>query len=67
MVANSTMDGESTGLVKDYVNGLLSYVPFHYPHGLAREGHRFLVTECDRIFLAEYQSTSLQYQNISRS
>ncbi|KIJ67400.1 hypothetical protein HYDPIDRAFT_173943 [Hydnomerulius pinastri MD-312] len=51
MVASSTMDAESVGLVKDYVNELLVY----------------LVNERDRLFLAEYQSSSLQYQNISRS
>lgn len=70
MVASSTMDAESIGLVKDYVNELLSYVfAFHclVSHRLAHEGYSFLVTERDRLFLAEYQSASLQYQNISRS
>lgn len=64
------MDAESIGLVKDYVNELLSYVPaFHrlVPHKLAHDGRSFLVTERDRLFLTEYQSASLQYQNISRS
>ncbi|KAF8130690.1 MRG-domain-containing protein [Boletus edulis] len=51
MVVSSTMDAESIGLVKDYVNELLSFV----------------VAERDRLFLSEYQSASLQYQNISRS
>ncbi|KAF9242805.1 MRG-domain-containing protein [Melanogaster broomeanus] len=51
MVASSTMDAESVGLVRDYVNELLL----------------FLVNERDRMFLTEYQSSSLQYQNISRS
>lgn len=51
MVASSTMDGESVGLVKDYVNELLV----------------FLVDERSRFFLTEYESSSLQYQNISRS
>lgn len=51
MVACSTMDGESVGLVKDYVNELLV----------------FLVDERSRFFLTEYESSSLQYQNISRS
>ncbi|KAF8840444.1 MRG-domain-containing protein [Paxillus ammoniavirescens] len=51
MVASSTMDAESVGLVRDYVNELLS----------------FLVNERERLFLTEYQSASLQYQNISRS
>jgi len=37
------------------------------PHRLAQKEHRFLVTERDRLFLPEYQSASLQYQNISRS
>ncbi|KIK91556.1 hypothetical protein PAXRUDRAFT_830744 [Paxillus rubicundulus Ve08.2h10] len=51
MVASSTMDAESVGLVRDYVNELLL----------------FLVNERERLFLTEYQSASLQYQNISRS
>ncbi|KAL4065593.1 MRG-domain-containing protein [Scleroderma yunnanense] len=51
MVGSSTMDAESVGLVKDYVNELLS----------------FLVHERSRFFLTEYESSSLQYQNISRS
>ncbi|KAF8452049.1 MRG domain-containing protein [Boletus edulis BED1] len=45
MVVSSTMDAESIGLVKDYVNELLS----------------FLVAVRDRLFLSEYQSASLQY------
>lgn len=70
MVAGSTMDAESIGLVKDYVNELLWYVPAFLRlvlHELADDGHSFLVTERDRLFLTEYQSASLQYQNISRS
>ncbi|KAI6021027.1 MRG-domain-containing protein [Pisolithus marmoratus] len=51
MVASSTMDAESVSLVKDYVNELLV----------------FLVSERGRFFLTEYESSSLQYQNISRS
>lgn len=70
MVAGSTMDAESIGLVKDYVNELLSYVP-GFPrlvsYRLAHDERRFLVSERDRLFLTEYQSASLQYQNISRS
>ncbi|KII84721.1 hypothetical protein PLICRDRAFT_57249 [Plicaturopsis crispa FD-325 SS-3] len=51
MVASSTMDSESVGLVRDYVNELLL----------------FMVKEKDRIFQPVYDSASLQYQNISRS
>ncbi|KDQ52551.1 hypothetical protein JAAARDRAFT_61857 [Jaapia argillacea MUCL 33604] len=51
MVATSTMDPESVGIVRDYVNELL----------------QFMVKERSRIFQAEYESSSLQYQNISRS
>ncbi|KAG1750642.1 MRG-domain-containing protein [Suillus paluster] len=51
MVASSTMDAESVGLVRDYVNELLT----------------FMVNERSRLFLTEYESSSLQYQNISRS
>ncbi|KAG2751344.1 MRG-domain-containing protein [Suillus brevipes Sb2] len=51
MVASSTMDAESVGLVRDYVNELLT----------------FMMNERSRLFLIEYQSSSLQYQNISRS
>ncbi|EIW77837.1 MRG-domain-containing protein [Coniophora puteana RWD-64-598 SS2] len=51
MVANSTMDGESVGLVRDYVNELLN----------------FMASAREKLFLTEYQSSSLQYQNISRA
>ncbi|KAH7903000.1 MRG domain-containing protein [Hygrophoropsis aurantiaca] len=51
MVASSTMDAESVALVRDYVNELLT----------------FMVNERGRLFLTEYESSSLQYQNISRS
>ncbi|KAG2126031.1 MRG-domain-containing protein [Suillus clintonianus] len=51
MVASSTMDAESVGLVRDYVNELLT----------------FMVNDRSRLFLTEYESSSLQYQNISRS
>jgi len=51
MVATSTMDPESVSLVRDYVNELLAW----------------MVKERDRLFVPEYESASLQYQNISRS
>jgi mortality factor 4-like protein 1 len=51
MVATSTMDAESVSLVRDYVNELLVW----------------MVKERDRLFVREYESASLQYQNISRS
>ncbi|KZT01680.1 MRG-domain-containing protein [Laetiporus sulphureus 93-53] len=51
MVASSSMDNESVGLVRDYVNELMVY--------MAKEQHR--------IFVPEYESASLAYQNISRS
>ncbi|TFK51497.1 MRG-domain-containing protein [Heliocybe sulcata] len=51
MVANSTMDPESVSIVREYVNELMQW----------------MVKEKDRIFQREYESASLQYQNISRS
>ncbi|TFK62898.1 MRG-domain-containing protein, partial [Pluteus cervinus] len=48
MIARTTLDPESVLLVRDYVNELLS-----------RMGK-----ERDRIFQTEYESASLQYQNI---
>ncbi|THH11574.1 hypothetical protein EW146_g7996 [Bondarzewia mesenterica] len=51
MVAGSTMDPESVSLVRDYVTELMNY----------------MLKERNRIFQAEYDSASLQYQSISRS
>ncbi|THH12043.1 hypothetical protein EW146_g7838 [Bondarzewia mesenterica] len=51
MVAGSTMDPESVGLVRDYVTELMNY----------------MLKERNRIFQAEYDSASLQYQSVSRS
>jgi len=51
MVAGSTMDPESVGLVRDYVTELMTY----------------MMDERARLFQKEYDSASLQYQNISRS
>ncbi|KAI9059368.1 MRG-domain-containing protein [Trametes sanguinea] len=51
MVASSSMDGESVGILRDYVNELLQW----------------MVKEKDRIFVPEYESASIAYQNISRS
>ncbi|KZP24228.1 MRG-domain-containing protein [Athelia psychrophila] len=51
MVATSTMDPESVTLVRDYVNELLSW----------------MVQERERLFVKEYESASLQYQNISKA
>ncbi|KAI8977862.1 MRG-domain-containing protein [Trametes punicea] len=51
MVASSSMDGESVALLRDYVNELLQW----------------MVKEKDRIFVPEYDSASIAYQNISRS
>ncbi|KZT20712.1 MRG-domain-containing protein [Neolentinus lepideus HHB14362 ss-1] len=51
MVANSTMDPESVSIVREYVNELMQW----------------MVKAKERIFQREYESASLQYQNISRS
>ncbi|KAI0037703.1 MRG-domain-containing protein [Auriscalpium vulgare] len=51
MVAGSSMDPESVGLVRDYVTELMAY--------MLKERHR--------LFQTQYDSASLQYQNISRS
>ncbi|KAI9464005.1 MRG-domain-containing protein [Lactarius psammicola] len=51
MVAGSTMDPESVGLVRDYVTELMTY----------------MMDQRARLFQREYDSASLQYQNISRS
>ncbi|KAK2459842.1 hypothetical protein APHAL10511_008163 [Amanita phalloides] len=51
MIGNSSLDAESVGLVRDYVNELLQY----------------LLRERERLLLKEYNNASLQYQNISRS
>ncbi|KAM5530452.1 hypothetical protein V8D89_015892 [Ganoderma adspersum] len=51
MVASSSMDGESVALLRDYVNELLQW----------------MVKERNRIFVPEYESASIAYQNISRS
>ncbi|KAF8638128.1 hypothetical protein AX17_002427 [Amanita inopinata Kibby_2008] len=51
MIASSSLDTESVALVRDYVNELLQYI----------------LRERDRLLLKEYENSSLQYQNISRS
>ncbi|KAH9939705.1 MRG-domain-containing protein [Epithele typhae] len=51
MVASSSMDGESVGLLREYVNELLQW----------------MLAEKDRIFAPEYESASMAYQNISRA
>ena len=72
MVASSTMDPESVALVRDYVNELMVYVFSHSstfelrPH-IYHHDFRWMVTERGRIFIGEYESASVAYQNISRS
>ncbi|KAG5634164.1 hypothetical protein H0H81_003101 [Sphagnurus paluster] len=51
MISSSNLDPESVALVRDYVNELLEW----------------MVRERARIFLTVYDTTSLQYQNVSRS
>ncbi|KAL9713705.1 Esa1p-associated factor [Leucoagaricus gongylophorus] len=51
MIAFSALDGESIFLIRDYVNELLVW----------------MAKECGRLFLTEYPSASLNYQNVSRS
>ncbi|KAI0037041.1 MRG-domain-containing protein [Vararia minispora EC-137] len=51
MVGGSTMDPESVLLLKEYVTELMN----------------FMVQEKDRLFQRQYDSSSLAYQNISRS
>ncbi|KAI0075024.1 MRG-domain-containing protein [Panus rudis PR-1116 ss-1] len=51
MVASSAMDPESVALIRDYVNELMVW----------------MVKERERLFIREYESASVAYQNISRS
>ncbi|KAJ8086532.1 Esa1p-associated factor [Marasmius tenuissimus] len=51
MIANSSMDPESVGIIRDYVNELFKYME----------------AEKDRIFQREYETASVPYQNIARS
>jgi len=51
MIAHSSLDAESVNILRDYANELLVY----------------MVKEKDRIFLREYESTAIAYQNVSRS
>jgi len=51
MVASSSLDPESVGIIKEYVHELMN----------------FMVKERDRLFQSEYDNASSQYQNISRS
>ncbi|EKM74705.1 hypothetical protein AGABI1DRAFT_80803 [Agaricus bisporus var. burnettii JB137-S8] len=51
MIACSTLDTESVYLIRDYVNELLVWMG----------------NEREHLFLAEYPSASLPYQNVSRS
>ncbi|KAF9447084.1 MRG-domain-containing protein [Macrolepiota fuliginosa MF-IS2] len=51
MIACSTLDMESVHLIRDYVNELLIWIS----------------NEREQLFLAEYPSASLPYQNVSRS
>ncbi|KAJ7475212.1 MRG-domain-containing protein [Mycena galericulata] len=51
MIAQSSLDAESTDIVRDYVNELLSW----------------LLQEQSRFFQAEYETASIQYQNVARS
>lgn len=73
MIAGSTMDPESVGLVREYVTELMACVRSlsvsFSPLLLCSLGvyARFMMRERNRIFQKEYDSASLQYQNISRS
>jgi len=51
MIAHSSLDAESVNILRDYANELLVY----------------MVKEKDRLFLREYESTAMAYQNVSRS
>lgn len=68
MVATSTMDPESVTLVRDYVNELLSWVSVPlWNQSLSNNCGRWMVQERERLFVKEYESASLQYQNISKA
>jgi len=51
MIAGSNMDPESVNVLCDYVHELMG----------------FMVKERDRLFQREYDTTSIQYQNLSRT
>ncbi|KAJ6617905.1 MRG-domain-containing protein [Mycena sp. CBHHK59/15] len=51
MIAQSTLDAESTEIVRDYVNELLAW----------------MLQEQSRLFMSEYEEQHVTYQNIARS
>ncbi|KIY48324.1 MRG-domain-containing protein [Fistulina hepatica ATCC 64428] len=51
MVSQSSLDAESVAIVRDYVNELLLWIE----------------RESSRVFQAEYEHASIQYQNVARS
>ncbi|CAK5263592.1 unnamed protein product [Mycena citricolor] len=51
MVSQSTLDGESVDIVREYVNELLAW----------------MLQEQSRLFLPEYAEQSIAYQNVARS
>jgi mortality factor 4-like protein 1 len=69
MIAASTLDPESVGLVKDYVNELLRYAasPLLPRYELSKRHDRWMVKEKDRIFQWEYDNASSIYISLSAS
>ena len=76
MIAHSSLDAESVNILRDYANELLVYVSTFYSmafwfFSVCAETYvvslRYMVKEKDRIFLREYESTAMAYQNVSRS
>ena len=61
------MDPESVGLVRDYVTELMGWVRRPSVWRDTDCSDRYMNDQRHRIFQKEYDSASLQYQNISRS
>lgn len=66
------MDADSVSIIRDYVNELLLYAStplllLHRADLVCDAVHRYMVKERGRLFQREYESASMQYQNISRS
>jgi len=68
MIAFSALDAESILLLRDYINELLvCAVPAVSSVLLADLPCSWMARECGQLFLAEYPSASVNYQNVSRS
>jgi mortality factor 4-like protein 1 len=63
-IAYTNIDTESLNILREYINDIMKWV---YLSAISLTTPRWMIKEQKRLFVKEYETTTTQYQNMSRT